>query len=242
MATTSTIFNQELMDKFHYSRRVLLVIPTTTLQQYHPETTVAPPPATGISLNTTDDQPSFDAKVVMVLSVLICSIICSFIANCIVKCALRCASRRVLANSYSSNHTNPSVAKLANTGIKKKALKTFPVINYTREILMKYPGVGTECVICLSEFGVGEKVKVLPKCNHGFHVKCIDKWLNSHSSCPTCRHCLIQTCQKIVNGGTSVTTTAIPNTQVATTSAPVQEIIIGIQSLQPEGVVSNNLS
>ncbi|OIT35391.1 PREDICTED: RING-H2 finger protein ATL78-like [Nicotiana attenuata] len=235
MATTSTIFNQELMENFHYSRRLLLI--PTTLQQYHRETTVAPPPATGISHDTTDDQPSFDANVVMVLSVLICSIICSLIVNYLIKCALRCVSR-VMEDS-SSNHTNPSVAKLANTGIKTKALKTFPVITYTREIL-KYPGVGAECVICLSEFGVGEKVKVLPKCNHGFHVKCIDKWLNSHSSCPTCRHCLIETCQKTVSG-----TTAIPNTQVSTnitTSAAVQEIIIGIESLQREAVISNHLS
>nr|XP_018631592.1 RING-H2 finger protein ATL78-like isoform X2 [Nicotiana tomentosiformis] len=238
MATTSTIFNQEFMENFHHSRRLLLI--PITLQQQHPETTVAPPPATGISHDTTD-QPPFDANVVMVLSVLICSIICSLIVNCLIKCALRCASR-VLADS-SSNHTNRSVAKLANTGIKKKALKTFPVITYTTEL--KYPGVGTECVICLSEFGVGEKIKVLPKCNHCFHVKCIDKWLNSHSSCPTCRYCLIKTCQKMVNGGSSVTTTTISNTQVAsnsTTSAPVQEIIIGIESLQREGVISNNLS
>ncbi|XP_016468395.2 RING-H2 finger protein ATL78-like [Nicotiana tabacum] len=213
------------MENFHYSRRLLLI--PTTLQQYRPDTTVAPPPATRISHDTTD-QPSFDANVVMVLSVLICSIICSLIVNCLIKCALRCANR-VLADS-SSNHTNPSVAKLANTGIKKKALNTFPVLTYTTEL--KHPGIDSECVICLSEFGVGEKVKVLPKCNHGFHVKCIDKWLNSHSSCPTCRHCLIETCQKIVNGGTSVTST----------SAPVKEIIIGIESLQREGVISNSLS
>ncbi|OIT35390.1 PREDICTED: RING-H2 finger protein ATL73-like [Nicotiana attenuata] len=222
MATTSTILNQRLMENFHYSRKLLLI--PATMPQYHPEATVAPPPATEISHDTTD-QPPFDANVVIVLSVLICSIICSLIVNCLIKCALRCVSR-VMEDS-SSNHTNPSVAKLANTGIKTKTLKTFPVITYTTQL--KHQMLDSECVICLSEFGVGEKVKVLPKCNHGFHVKCIDKWLNSHSSCPTCRHCLIE---KIVNGGSSVTTT---DTQVATnttTSAAVQEIIIGIESLQ----------
>ncbi|MBA0737725.1 hypothetical protein Gogos_011176 [Gossypium gossypioides] len=50
----------------------------------------------------------------------------------------------------------------------------------------------TECPICLGEFLDGEKVRVLPKCNHGFHVKCIDTWLRSHSSCPNCRHSLLE--------------------------------------------------
>ncbi|PKU83348.1 RING-H2 finger protein ATL72-like [Dendrobium catenatum] len=49
----------------------------------------------------------------------------------------------------------------------------------------------TECPICLFEFTDGEKVRVLPSCNHSFHVQCIDMWLSSHSSCPICRHSLL---------------------------------------------------
>ncbi|XP_009599868.1 RING-H2 finger protein ATL78-like [Nicotiana tomentosiformis] len=225
MATTSTLFIKEFMENFHYSRRLLL------------EATVAPPPAAKISHDPFDLVPlgnninTFDANVIMVLAVLVFALICSLVFNSIIKCAFTCSSMVSVSDS-SSNHRNPSAAKLANTGIKKKTLNTFPVITYTTEL--KHPGLDSECVICLSEFGVGEKVKVLPKCNHGFHVKCIDKWLNSHSSCPTCRHCLIETCQKFVHGGTSVTTTAIPNTQVA------QDIVIRIEPLQREGVTSNN--
>jgi hypothetical protein len=43
------------------------------------------------------------------------------------------------------------------------------------------------CAICLGEFADGETVRVLPRCAHGFHVRCVDTWLLSHDSCPTCR-------------------------------------------------------
>ncbi|CAN4081132.1 unnamed protein product [Withania somnifera] len=208
--TTSTLLIQEFMENFHYSRRLLL------------ESTMAPPPTAGISRGPTD-RPighkvnTFDANVIMVLAVVVCGLICSFILNFIIKCAFRC-STMILLDDSSLNHSNnnPSSEKLANRGIKKKILQTFPVITYTTEL--KYPGLDSECVICLSEFEIGEKIKVLPKCNHGFHVKCIDKWLNSHSSCPTCRHCLTETCQKM--GPIS--------------SSPVQEVIIRIEHLQNE--------
>ncbi|KAG6433954.1 hypothetical protein SASPL_105573 [Salvia splendens] len=44
-----------------------------------------------------------------------------------------------------------------------------------------------ECAICLSEFKIGERIRVLEKCSHGFHMQCIERWLNSCSSCPICR-------------------------------------------------------
>lgn len=44
-----------------------------------------------------------------------------------------------------------------------------------------------ECCICLGIFGDGDKVKVLPRCQHCFHSECVDKWLTTQSSCPLCR-------------------------------------------------------
>ncbi|CAD5328275.1 unnamed protein product [Arabidopsis thaliana] len=46
---------------------------------------------------------------------------------------------------------------------------------------------GTDCSICLGEFNEDESLRLLPKCNHTFHVVCIDRWLKSHSNCPLCR-------------------------------------------------------
>ncbi|KAF5809613.1 putative transcription factor C2H2 family [Helianthus annuus] len=45
----------------------------------------------------------------------------------------------------------------------------------------------TDCSVCLSEFQDNETLRLLPKCNHAFHIPCIDTWLNSHTNCPLCR-------------------------------------------------------
>ncbi|KAL3321972.1 hypothetical protein AABB24_039544 [Solanum stoloniferum] len=46
---------------------------------------------------------------------------------------------------------------------------------------------GTECSVCLNEFQDDDSLKLLPKCNHAFHINCIDMWLRSHVNCPLCR-------------------------------------------------------
>lgn len=229
-STSSPMLTQELLIQFH-PRKLLLHTPL--LQ--HPAAASATPPTIGNLSSHAPSEPaadnSFDANVVMVLSVLLCALICSLGLNSIIRCALRCSS---FVSSDQSNDN--SSARLANTGIKKKALKTFPTINYSTEL--KLPALDTECAICLSEFATGERVRVLPKCNHGFHVRCIDKWLNSHSSCPTCRHCLIETCQKIV-GCSQQASSSRPAPSPAPPAPPAQETIVRIAPLEPEGLLHN---
>ncbi|CAO2827730.1 unnamed protein product [Amaranthus hypochondriacus] len=169
---------------------------------------------------------SFDFNLVMILSVLLCALICSLGLNSIVKCALRCSTSPESDNESSNTS---SVSNSDNTGIKKKALKTFTVVNYSPKLNL--PSLGTECVICISEFAAGDRLRLLPKCHHGFHIRCIDKWLNTHSSCPTCRHCLIETCQKIV--GCDQASSSQPEPQ----SLPPQTLIINIGPLEREDVV-----
>ncbi|KAI3669199.1 hypothetical protein L6452_40426 [Arctium lappa] len=177
------------------------------------------------------ENKSFDANMVMILSVLLCSIICSLILNSVIRCVLRC-SKMVNSESITGLESTPSTS--TNTGIKKKALKTFPTVRYCKGL--KLPGLDKECVICLSEFVPEELVKVLPKCNHGFHVQCIDKWLSSHSSCPTCRHSLKETCQKILSAG--VCSKATPPSQ-SETQEPHNISTIIILPLRPEHSIQN---
>ncbi|CAL1379933.1 unnamed protein product [Linum trigynum] len=222
----------------------------------------SPAPASEPYNSTTDS--TFDANVVMVLSVLLCALICSLGLNSIIRCALRCSNNLVAADDQSSG-AGAVAARLANTGIKKKALKTFTTVSFSDQLNL--PRLDAECVICLSEFAAGDRVKILPKCNHGFHAKCIDKWLGSHSSCPTCRHCLIETCQKIVGFSppapalavAPVTVVVVPEVdagsdssppstytslpqpspvpEAVATEAPAGAVVISMPPLEPEGLV-----
>nr|GMD08828.1 RING-H2 finger protein ATL54-like [Ipomoea batatas] len=51
---------------------------------------------------------------------------------------------------------------------------------------------GSECPICLSEFREDEILRVLPNCEHAFHMPCVDAWLKSHANCPVCRASVVE--------------------------------------------------
>ncbi|CAN1353686.1 RING-H2 finger protein ATL72 [Linum perenne] len=138
------------------------------------QTTIGSPPAGGGA--------NFDANMVIILAALLCALICALGLNSIVRCALRC-SRRFAFETPAS--------RMAAAGMKKSALRRIPVVVYGSAAAGGERIVATDCAICLGEFADGEKVRVLPKCNHGFHVRCVDTWLVSHSSCPTCRRTLV---------------------------------------------------
>jgi hypothetical protein len=44
-----------------------------------------------------------------------------------------------------------------------------------------------QCAICLKKIAINKNYKKLPKCNHKFHIKCINQWLEKNNSCPSCR-------------------------------------------------------
>jgi hypothetical protein len=50
------------------------------------------------------------------------------------------------------------------------------------------PILSESCQICFEKYKVGELKRILPKCNHFFHKKCVDKWLKKKGNCPICRH------------------------------------------------------
>lgn len=60
------------------------------------------------------------------------------------------------------------------------------------------------CSVCLSQMCRGEKVRVLPLCDHRYHADCIGAWLKNNTTCPLCRskisnHSYNLNLQKLVN-------------------------------------------
>jgi hypothetical protein len=45
----------------------------------------------------------------------------------------------------------------------------------------------TICVICHNNIEQNTIYRKINNCQHCFHVKCIDEWLNQSTTCPTCR-------------------------------------------------------
>ncbi|CAN4095169.1 unnamed protein product [Withania somnifera] len=80
--------------------------------------------------------------------------------------------------------------KVNAKGLDPLILETIPKLAFDANEIKD----GTlECTICLCEFSEGEKMRYLPKCNHGFHVECIDMWFKSHTTCPLCRNAVSMT-------------------------------------------------
>ncbi|XP_051127995.1 RING-H2 finger protein ATL64-like [Andrographis paniculata] len=74
-------------------------------------------------------------------------------------------------------------------GLEPQVLNSLPLYIYTPkpEQSPEQSPAAAECAVCLSEFEFQDVVRLLPKCNHCYHLECIDTWFRSHSTCPICR-------------------------------------------------------
>lgn len=70
------------------------------------------------------------------------------------------------------------------SGADKALIEMLPFFRFSA---LKGSKEGLECAVCLSRFKDAETLRLLPKCKHAFHIDCIDRWLEGHSSCPLCR-------------------------------------------------------
>lgn len=114
-------------------------------------------------------------------------------------------------------------------GLQQSIISAITVCKYKKgEGLIE----GTECSVCLSEFEEDENLRLLPKCNHAFHLPCIDTWLRSHTNCPLCR-------APIVTNPATVIASPEPNTVNPTDSEQPQMETVENGS-ENSGVVENS--
>jgi E3 ubiquitin-protein ligase EL5 len=74
-------------------------------------------------------------------------------------------------------------------GVDPELLRSLPVTVYRAAApgSKEEGGAAAECAVCLAELEDGEAARFLPRCGHGFHAECVDRWLASHTTCPLCR-------------------------------------------------------
>ncbi|KAH7668335.1 Zinc finger RING/FYVE/PHD-type protein [Dioscorea alata] len=128
----------------------------------------------------------FSTSMVIVLGILLCTLLFALIIVAFFRIILsNRRNRLIISDDHHNNtttNTNNKEVIISDVVVQDDAIPTLRFSAGT-----KLAGVGAECAICLNEFAEGDGVRVLPACNHGFHVKCIEGWFVSHSSCPTCR-------------------------------------------------------
>lgn len=159
--------------------------------------------------------PTLNSNLIVIIAALLCALICVLGLVAVSRCTWL---RRIAAPNSVQTHHQPPVAA-ANRGLKKKILRSLPKLTYSPDSPPAEKLV--ECVICLTEFAAGDELRVLPQCGHGFHVSCIDTWLESHSSCPSCRQILVVArCQKCGGLPGSSSSGSEPNTGITQREDP----------------------
>ncbi|RLN12966.1 hypothetical protein C2845_PM09G20970 [Panicum miliaceum] len=147
---------------------------------------IAPAPAPEAPRAPAPSSP-LDYDVVVILAAMLCALVCALGLNSMLQCVVRCTRRAV------ADPVGWVAHRRASAGLKREDVVALPVATYVVSPPPAAAGCSPAqqgaagCAICLSDFADGERIRVLPVCAHRFHVACIDRWLASHCSCPTCR-------------------------------------------------------
>ncbi|KAE8787044.1 RING-H2 finger protein ATL72-like [Hordeum vulgare] len=168
----------------HFGRKTLLMAPAAS-----PAAPGVTPMGEAWPAASADAERAFtwlDANAVLVLALLICGLFAAMALHVLLQCAFRVTGRAWYgANNASATPQEPVPRAGAGGGGGGRTM-ALPCLAYSAGLELAGSS-RSECAICLAEFVRGEKVRVLPRCSHGFHALCIDRWLAARPTCPTCR-------------------------------------------------------
>ncbi|XP_010436554.1 PREDICTED: RING-H2 finger protein ATL17-like [Camelina sativa] len=131
-----------------------------------------------VSTSSTDSDPmSFviNNKIILTATIIILFIVLFMIF-------LHRNSRR---SNLSRHVADPSTTAIVtiHCGLNPTVIKSLPEFTFSAATAQ----TAMECRVCLSELEDNETCRVLPNCNHTFHIDFIDLWFHSHSTCSLCR-------------------------------------------------------
>ncbi|GLT91960.1 hypothetical protein SLE2022_098210 [Rubroshorea leprosula] len=90
-------------------------------------------------------------------------------------CLLWCST------NYDQSDSGGEVKPGKKKGLSAAELEKLPKVT-GKELV-----IGPECAVCLDEIEADQPARLIPGCNHGFHLQCVDTWLSEHTDCPFCR-------------------------------------------------------
>lgn len=119
----------------------------------------------------------------LVVFIMVCLVCFHSYSRCCFDIQHRSLRRRARVRRPSYYPFTINVMDTSAQALDPSILKFLPTFTYSS----KAHDSPLDCAVCLFEFEDEDKGRVLPKCQHTFHVECIDTWFLSVSNCPLCR-------------------------------------------------------
>ena len=86
-------------------------------------------------------------------------------------------------NENENENENMNEHEIENTNIK--------LVNDNTEVCLHTDETPINCTICREDINRENGImRKITHCGHVFHQKCLDKWFETHKTCPICRHVL----------------------------------------------------
>uniref|UniRef100_K3Z013 RING-type domain-containing protein n=1 Tax=Setaria italica TaxID=4555 RepID=K3Z013_SETIT len=120
------------------------------------------------------------------MAVILAVLLAGLALNAAVRYLIRCSRRARRQGGASATEADPDPDP--EKAAPPQPPPPPPALVYSAAVT-KLAGAAAECAICLAEFVDGDTVRVMPARGHGFHARCIERWLagGRRSSFPTCR-------------------------------------------------------
>ena len=122
-------------------------------------------------------------------------------------------------SGVSLNDDGGAVAVVSTSGQTKGDAPPPTPVNHVAASISNVTTSCTSCSICIDDFVLGERLRVLPVCGHVFHTDCIMPWLTTRSAlCPLCKRSALENSEEGADGcsrdggvdGTAASTPAPP--------------------------------